>query len=224
MSLIKLPENLRAQLGGIMALIPQIRQPDCNVISSLRTKWVKVVWPSFTGNSIHLSQNRISLRFSKVSRLTFSTVAGSESNCIKLNAPTGPKISWKKKFLWRGETIGTTMNPSVRVFNGVIIARQEQGHNVPLELQWPQGFFSADERLTLTADDLCTRWKSGQTNTHEASLPPDYWQGFFVNLCILLLRFGKCPWSKGCKSLGTVPHHVAQNCSNAFRECITSKP
>ena len=28
----------------------------------------------------------------------------------------------------------------------------------------------------------------------------------------------------GCKSLGTVPHHVAQNCSNAFRGCITSTP
>ena len=47
-----------------MTFIPHIRQPDCNVISSLRIGVeisIMVVWPSLTGHFIHLNQDSISL-------------------------------------------------------------------------------------------------------------------------------------------------------------------
>ena len=86
----------------------------------------RVVWPTFTGHLIHLSQNRISVCFSP-------NVIHCHWQWIKLHQIkythrvdnffiSGFLYEWKA-----GKTIGITVNFSVLLFNGVIIARQEQG-------------------------------------------------------------------------------------------------
>ena len=72
-----------------------------------------------------------------------------------------------------------TVNLSVLVFNGVILTRQEQG---------------------ITLQSRCS--------DHKLLYSPDYWQGFFVNLCILLLSFSECPWSKGYRPGRSVPAFI----------------
>ena len=88
-------------------------------------------------------------------------------------------------------------------------------------------------KVAVTSGMLFRGWKidvNGCWSVYKVKERPNkYIWNFFIprllNVCINLLRLDdESPWSKGYRSIGTVPYHVGQHWSNTYRGCITSKP